>query len=178
MNAENIVIAALALAQLPRPDLMADNVVLAAFALPVLLAGIIYLYSAYYRARSNRAQRWLWLGGGNALLLLFLLSLVLLSGECYYRFVYDTTDAFGMSRTSRAWFQRHWHVNNVGVRDSVDVARMNRPTTRHRITFVGDSFTNRPRHPRRGSRRFVNLIRRPATRLGSPCPGRDRHGHR
>ena len=53
-------------------------------------------------------KRWLRLAAGNTLVLLFLLDLVLLVGECYYRFIYDASDAYLMSRTGHAWYDRHY----------------------------------------------------------------------
>jgi hypothetical protein len=77
---------------------------------------------------------------GNVLVLLFLLSVVLLSGEVYYRFVYDSTDSFGLCKTTKRWFERHFRRNLTGFRDSANYLPMIEPGER-RITFVGDSFT-------------------------------------
>jgi hypothetical protein len=77
---------------------------------------------------------------GNLLVLLGLLALAWAGGEAYYRFVFDSTDSFGLTRVCRRWFQRHYVLNNFGVRDNVNYALECVPG-RLRITFLGDSFT-------------------------------------
>ncbi len=77
---------------------------------------------------------------GNALVLLCLVTPVLLAGETYFRFFYDTTDSLAYTRVSERWVQRHWHVNSAGCRDNVEYSPALEPG-RHRISFVGDSFT-------------------------------------
>jgi hypothetical protein len=77
---------------------------------------------------------------GNVLVLLLLLSVVVLSGEIYYRYFYDSTDSFGLCKTTKLWFERHFHRNLTGFRDSTNYLPTVEPGKR-RITFVGDSFT-------------------------------------
>ncbi|MFN8601722.1 MAG: SGNH/GDSL hydrolase family protein [Candidatus Binatia bacterium] len=67
-------------------------------------------------------------------------SLVLLGLEVRYRFAYDRTDAFSLTRTSQRWFARHYRNNAWLLRDDVEYTLRKPPGTR-RITFVGDSFT-------------------------------------
>lgn len=67
-------------------------------------------------------------------------TFALLAGcEVYYRFFYDTTDAFTWAKTTKAWTARHWRTNNLGRRDNIDYDLKRGP--RRRVTFVGDSFT-------------------------------------
>ncbi|MFO0983406.1 MAG: hypothetical protein U1E76_17015 [Planctomycetota bacterium] len=46
----------------------------------------------------------------------------LLAAECYYRFWYDTTDSFGLTRTTSRWFKRYYALNRMGFRDNVEYA--------------------------------------------------------
>lgn len=97
--------------------------------------------------------------GGNLLVLGVLLSILLLGCECYYRFWYDTTDSFGLSRVTQRWFDRHYHLNASGIRDDVPGYLMQRTPGRRRITFLGDSFTAGHGIPDVEDR-FANRIRR------------------
>jgi lysophospholipase L1-like esterase len=95
---------------------------------------------------------------GNLLVLAFLLSIAALLGEVYYRFFYDSTDGFGLTRTTMRWFRRHYQMNNAGVRDNLDYEVLLRPG-RRRLTFLGDSFT--AGHGIADvDQRFANLVRR------------------
>ncbi len=124
----------------------AENVALAVFAaLPVALA---FAARAYLRRARRRATARgaagpgrVALFGGNALVLLFLLSVALLAGECWLRFVYDGTDTFWLLRTSDRWFARHFVRNRDGFRDDRDYDLGPLPAGRRRVTLLGDSFT-------------------------------------
>ena len=99
------------------------------------------VFSFFFRHRQHRAPlRWYRLLFGNLLVLLWLGSVVALGGEIYYRFFYDTTDSFGLSKITLRWFDRHFEYNEVGFRDSVQYSRPIEPGLR-RVTFLGDSFT-------------------------------------
>jgi hypothetical protein len=95
-------------------------------------------------------------------LVFFSFILVLFSGfEIYYRYFYDTTDSFGLTRTTTRWFERHHQRNNLGFRDNVNYSyRLKRGS--QRLTFIGDSFTvgHGVKDP---EDRFANLLRK---RLG------------
>jgi lysophospholipase L1-like esterase len=137
---------------------MQENTVLAAFVLlPVVLGMLLRFFFRKFR-RHEKLPLWLRLIAGNSLLFLFLCSMVLVSGEVYYRFFNDTTDSFGLTKTTQRWFERHFHPNRSGFRDSVDY--MNRiPPGRRRVTFIGDSFTAGHGIPSVEDR-FANRIRR------------------
>ena len=112
-----------------------------AFAAFALLPAVLgFCTVQFFRARSRQAQpaQWPALLAGNGLLLAFLLSLLFLGFETYYRFVCDQTDAMANTLVSVAWYQRHVHANNIGLRDNVDYP-MARTHGRRRVTFVGDS---------------------------------------
>lgn len=120
---------------------------------------------AFFRRRRRRLQRGgdraegaASLLGGNLLVLAFLLSLAALAGEIYYRFFYDATEGFGLTRTTMRWFKRHYQMNNAGVRDNLDYEVALRPG-RRRLTFLGDSFTA-GHGVADVDRRFANLVRR------------------
>jgi len=86
-----------------------------------------------------------------------LLAVFMLSGELYYRFVYDTTESFGLSKTTQRWFTRHFRRNSLGFRDSIEypnASEVNRP----RVTFLGDSFTA-GHGIANVEDRFVNIVR-------------------
>ncbi len=114
-----------------------------AFAAFVLLPiAIGFCAVRFFRHRSRCAGRTTWLAllAGNGLNLAFLLSLLFLGFESYYRFVCDRTDAMGNTLVSTAWYARYFHKNEYGFRDNVEYANALTPG-KPRITFVGDSFT-------------------------------------
>jgi len=114
-----------------------------AFAAFVLLpVAVGFCTVQFFRRRSHRLgpTRWSTLLAGNGLILAFLLSLLFLGFEIYYRFVCDRTDAMGNTLVSTAWYARHFHKNSSGFRDNVDYPNALTPS-RRRVTFVGDSFT-------------------------------------
>lgn len=135
---------------------MNENVVFGLFLfLPLLFAYLLYLF--FRKFKQHRTGSVLKLAVGNLLVLLFVLSLILLSGEAYYRFFYDTTDGFGLAKTTKRWFQRHFHVNHSGYRDSIEY-RLKIPDGKRRLTFLGDSFTVGQGVPNVEDR-FANKIR-------------------
>jgi hypothetical protein len=127
------------------------------FAALPFLAGLL-LWRFARAVRAGRFQRtWLRLVAGNLLVLLFLGAVLFLAGETWFRFFRDTTDAFNSSLTSRRWFARHFHVNNLRVRDNVDY-ELRRMPGRPRISIIGDSFAA-GHGVTDVERRFGNLLR-------------------
>ena len=124
----------------PPPGRWEENATFALFlATPLVSLGLLLLFVR--RARRNKAPPgWGRLVAGNALVLLCLVTAILLAGETYFRFFYDTTDSLAFTRISERWVQRHWRVNTAGCRDNVEYSRALTPGKR-RISFVGDSFT-------------------------------------
>lgn len=113
----------------------------------------------FFRGTSRRpAAKWPTVLAGNILALAFLVSVAFLGFETYYRFLCDQTDAMTNTLVSGAWYARHFHQNNFGVRDNIDYAS---PITsgRRRVTFVGDSCTA-AFGVNDVENRFVNCIRR------------------
>src|SRR5262245_29789780 len=108
----------------------------AALATP-LLGGATWAFLRRARTAPGGPGRLL---AGNLLVLLFLLSLLFLVAESYYRFWADGTMGNNMSRASQRWSERHWADNAQGVRDNVDYL-VARAAGRRRITFLGDSFS-------------------------------------
>lgn len=86
------------------------------------------------------------------------MSLSFLGFESYYRFFYDRSDAMANTLVSNAWLGRHFHLNNMGLRDNVDYENTLTPG-RRRVTFVGDSCTA-GYGVKDVEDRFVNRIRR------------------
>ena len=106
---------------------MDEDLVLGLFLLLVLLSGgSLVLLARRLRARGGRAG-WPQVLLGNLLVLLVLLSLGLLGGELYYRFLYDATDSLDYTKVSVRWFQRHYHMNPAGCRDNVNYAAAIQP---------------------------------------------------
>ncbi len=137
---------------------MLENLVLAFFALlPPFCGLLLYRYFTAKPAAFARRPR-LDLVAGNGLVLLLLLSFVLVAAEIYYRFIYDTTDAFGLARVTRDWMMKHEQMNRFGFRDSVEY-QIDRPPGTRRVTFIGDSFTAGHGVPDVEDR-FANRIRR------------------
>jgi hypothetical protein len=95
---------------------------------------------------------------GNVLLFGIFLTTLLAAGEAYFRFFYDTTDSMGYARVCERWVQRHWHKNRLGCRDNIEYSLALDPT-KHRVSFVGDSFTAGHGIPD-VEQRFPNRIRR------------------
>ncbi len=129
---------------------MGDTVVcVGAIAAPLLLGGALWRLSrgawrdgAHGPAtpQGSRLLRGLRLVGTNALVLAFLLSVLFLPLETYYRLIADRSDALNLTRVSDRWFHRHYRFNNVGIRDDVDYHLTIAPGER-RLTFLGDSVT-------------------------------------
>jgi hypothetical protein len=126
--------------------------------MPVVLGGLCYLFFGRLRLHRERNRRLARLLTGNLLVFLVAASVILLAGELYFRFVYDTTDAHGLSKVSRRWFERHWRFNNAQVRDSVATYMPAVEEGKRRVTFLGDSFTAGHGVPDVEDR-FANIIR-------------------
>jgi len=122
--------------------------------LPVLLAG--FVVGLFVLDRRNPHRGGLALAGKISLSLL-VMSILLLGVESYYRFLYDTTDAYQAGLISQRWVSRYYQFNNFGVRDDMDYAAAP-PPGKIRVTFLGDSYTNGHGVPD-VENRFVNLIR-------------------
>jgi len=95
---------------------------------------------------------------GNLAVLLVLLLMIFAGGEIYYRYIFDSTDSFGLTRVCQRWFQRHYTNNNIHVRDSINYS-IRRVSDQRRITILGDSFTA-GHGIKNVEDRFANLIRR------------------
>ena len=55
--------------------------------------------------------------------------------------MYDSTDSFGLTKTTQRWFERHFQYNGFGIRDSSNDYSLKCRVGARRITFLGDSFT-------------------------------------
>lgn len=92
----------------------------------------------FFRSTRGRGGK-LRLVAGNVLVLASILWTLVLGGETYLRYVYDTTDSYGLTLTNWSWFSRHFRANTDGFRDA-EFTREKRPGTT-RVDCVGDSFT-------------------------------------
>lgn len=135
-----------------------ENAILFGFAGSALVSGA--LLSLFFKRRNAAPPgplTWRSWAAGNALILLFMGSLILTCGEIYYRFYYDATDAYMLSKAAVRWQGRHFQLNTTGFRDSIEYQRQIRPGMR-RITFIGDSFTA-GHGVKNVENRFANRIR-------------------
>jgi len=119
-----------------------DDLALALLLLgPIATALVTYGLFGVARLHTRRGFE---IGGlllGNALGLALCLSLLAAMGELYFRFVYDTTDAFAVTKTTQRWLERHYRLNEAGMRDDVPSYPAARSPGHRRVTFLGDSFT-------------------------------------
>ena len=130
---------------------------LIAIVFPLVPATLLYGLFRYARAYPQKFRKIVILGA-NLTVLFFALSLLFLGLETYYRFWYDTTDSFGLARTTRRWMEKYYRNNRMGVRDNVEY-QLKRVAGKPRLTFIGDSFT--AGHGIKDvEKRFVNLIRK------------------
>ncbi len=133
---------------------MSENLPFLLFLCFPFMIGVLLVYCL----RSYGDERsWSSLIIGNFLVFVFLLAIVFVIAESYYRFIYDTTDSLGYTKVSRRWYQRHNILNAAGFRDNVEYFPKIVPGKR-RITFLGDSFTM-GHGVNNVDKRFANLIR-------------------
>ena len=124
----------------PMPGEWQENLAYGLFvAAPLVSFGLLLVFVRRVK-RSKVPTGWGRLVVGNTLVLCCLATPVLLAGETYFRFLYDTTDSLAYTRVSERWQLRHWRLNNAGCRDNVDYLPT-LPAGKRRISFVGDSFT-------------------------------------
>ena len=136
-----------------------ENIVLLVFAaLPLVFVAVLVWFFRGQKSKSRQSKSRLRLVAGNLLVLCLLLSLVLLGGEIYYRYIYDTTESFGLTKTTIRWFERHFHKNKSGFRDSMPAYQKRVAPGKRRFTFIGDSFTTGHGVPDVDDR-FANLVR-------------------
>lgn len=136
-----------------------DDLILAlCLIIPAVLGELLFLF-LWFRQRRQRPnkQNWPEILGFNLVSLFILVTLALLGGEFYYRFIYDTTDAMACTRVSQRWVERYAKLNDAGFRDDARYRASIAPGLR-RISFLGDSFTA-GHGIKRNADRFPDLIR-------------------
>jgi len=101
-------------------------------------AGLLVLW-VHFSRKGWAATPWVRRPAASLLLLLSLLSLAVLAGEVYYRFIYEGSDTFADTKIGKRWSERHFHRSPAGFRDNVEYVDALQPG-RRRVTFVGDSF--------------------------------------
>ena len=126
---------------------MSENLAFMAFGSTLMLSGGALIWSA----KKKKAVFF------NLFFAALTLSIILTAGETYYRFIYDTTDSFGLNKVTQRWFKRYHQLNSVGSRDDRDYS-IRIPPGKRRITFLGDSFSA-GHGIRRIEDRFTNQIR-------------------
>lgn len=128
------------------------------FTLPVLFGACLCHFFRFADKRGERRHRWLKFILGNFLVFIFLCSSIFLLCEIYYRFIYDSTAYFKHTNVTDHWYRRHWHLNQIGLRDSRESYTHKKPTDKVRISFLGDSLTA-GQGIANVEDRFANLIR-------------------
>ena len=136
-----------------------ENMLLSAFVVfPLMLWCGLVVWIRRIRGVERSQPDVTTLVGFNALLFVAILATAVLIGEVYTRFFHDSTDSFALTKVSRRWFERHYQPNGLKVRDSLYDYALELPPGRHRVTFLGDSFT--AGHGIADvEKRFANLIR-------------------
>ncbi|MEW6713873.1 MAG: hypothetical protein AB1306_02120 [Nitrospirota bacterium] len=117
-----------------------ENLLLISFCVLPFVFGIIFLFCFRKRRDVQQGKINYWLFTGNVALFLFLAAFFLSGGEIYFRFLYDQSDSFTQTLTGQAWYNKHYHLNSWGIRDSIEYLQY-KNTEKPRITFLGDSFT-------------------------------------
>lgn len=133
-----------------------DVALLVLIATPVAAGAAAWRYIGRARRPGGRPRARLLTG--NLLVFAFLASVAALAGELWLRFVFDSTDQYGVLQTTDRWMERHYRFNNEGFRDDVDYTLGPVDPGRRRVTFVGDSFTAGHGVPDVGHR-FANRVR-------------------
>ena len=136
---------------------MGEDFVFLFFLLVLLISGGMVLYFIQYCRSATAPAGLVRLLGGNLLVGFFLLALLFVAGESYYRFIFDTTDSLAYTKVSRRWLERYYVPNSAGFRDNIEYSLALQPG-RRRISFVGDSFTA-GHGVKSVEDRFPNLIR-------------------
>lgn len=117
-----------------------ENVILFIFLVFAVLFIMSFLFCIRRPSDPRRGWNLFVLLAGNLALLFSVLFFILFGGELYFRFLYDQSDSFSLTRTGTEWFDKHFRLNSWGTRDSYDYPEAGTPG-KTRITFLGDSFT-------------------------------------
>jgi len=128
------------------------------FLLFPLLAGVALFLFIRHCQKTRSSRTWLRLLAGNLLVFIFLLGVLFVAGEAYYRFIYDTTDSLTYTKVSQRWLDRYYIQNAAGFRDNIEYSLTIQPGKR-RISFLGDSFLA-GHGVKNVEDRFPNIIRR------------------
>ena len=101
----------------------------------LVLTLIFFIYLRPWRW-TRKIAKW----AARLALSLWITGLLLLALETGFALSYDTTDSFGLAKTSQRWYVRHVERNNMGFRDRKDFSTR-RPSGVKRVLVIGDSFT-------------------------------------
>ena len=122
----------------------------------VILLGLS-IFALYIYHKRHKPESFIFTIIVNLAVTSFLLAIVFLLFEAYFRFIYDSTDSLLSTRCCVKWFQKYYHTNKSGFRDDIEYEK-DIPYGKTRITFLGDSFT--AGHGIKNiENRFVNIIR-------------------
>lgn len=132
-------------------------------ALGIAVAALVAAIRRLHRREQRATGGALRFVAANTLVLALLLCALLAGIELWFRFGVDASDGLAVTRVGRQWFERHWHLNGIGVRDDIEYGDRGglrleaRPGVR-RLTFVGDSVTAGQGVDEVGDR-FANRVR-------------------
>lgn len=111
------------------------------FAAWVVCGGIAFFGLLHFRRNWKKRQpkRVIW---ANLLLSVWMVFAFLTLVEFYFAFLYDQSDTFNMTLSSKRWFNRHVepYKNSDGFRDSHPLP-VQLPAGKRHLVFIGDSFT-------------------------------------
>lgn len=117
----------------------------------------MFINIVYFKSIKLPAKlEWVRIIVGNLLIILLIFLVTFLVLETYYRYFYDTTESFALSKVSDRWFKRYYKENKAGFRDNIEYYTK----CKHgklRVTFIGDSFTA-GHGIKNVENRFANLI--------------------
>lgn len=105
-----------------------------------LWASLVLSLLLFIWLRPWKAKRGFWRIGARVFICLWTIVFLASAGESAFALFYDTTDSFGLVKTSQRWETRHVVLNNMGYRDRKQFSLKPQPGVR-RILLLGDSFT-------------------------------------
>jgi len=120
-------------------DLPAGGYVLDYLSFWAIWIALVFAARFFFK-RTKDKKGALRLVAGNVLVLTILLWTLVLAGETYLRYVYDTTDTYSLMLTHRSWVKRHVRLNDTGVYRDRDWTTAKAPGV-VRVGCIGDSFT-------------------------------------
>lgn len=105
----------------------------------VAWVSLIFSLGVFARLRPWRSRRTAVRVVARIILSVWAITALATALEGMFALLYDASDSYGLLNTSRLWFKRHVHTNNLGYRDVKDFS-LRIPPGKKRIVLMGDSF--------------------------------------